>query len=494
MPEELTTEQIWLKALGEELDARQPIVRQLTQYHAGFPAVPEHIDLITEETEYRVLIRQAVTNWPELITDSVEERLEVTGFRFKDKATRDKAWDLWQRNRMDSDSGLVHESTLVTGRAYVLVWAGPDGKAIMVPEDQSTTIVAYDVTTGARVAALRRWFELDRWHATLYFTDRICKYQAIATGDSTPTGGAEAWEKREVDGEDWPLLNPLKQVPVVEFAVNRTLGGYRSDGSIIGHPNPQSRMFGSGAGEYERVLPVIDRINTTTFSCLLATLYASFPVRALIGEPISYVEEEVDDGEGGTKTVKKAVPPFRIAVNRLVQLENPEARMAQLPESNLENYIKAAEAHIRHLAAITKTPPHYLTGHMINVSADAIRAAEAGLISKIYKHQRSLGESWEEVIRLGLAVEGAAELPSDERAETRWKNPESRSMAERADAASKLKDLLPAEGIWEYVLQATPQQIESWSANGGGPSLEVVTTPGGPRVTPVPEPEPEPTE
>lgn len=471
------TQKAWLKKLNDELDTRQAPVQKLEEYHAGFPAVPEHVRLVVEEAEYRVLMRQSVTNWPELITDSVDERLEVTGFKFGAGDQLDKsAWELWQRNNLDSDAGLIHQAALVCGRAFVIVWAGKDGPSI-VPEHASTTVVAYDVTTGERTAALRRWFQDGYCYATLYLPDALYKYRSKAKTESAPT--SDQWEPREVEGEVWPLNNPLEVVPVVEFAVNRSLGGYTL-GTRLDKPAAQSREFGSGAGEYERVLPVVDRINTTTFSLLLAQLYASFPVRALIGEPIKY--EEVKDEDGEPTGEEKALPPFRIAVNRLVQLENPDAKLQQLPESDLENYIKSAEASIRHLAAITKTPPHYLLGEMVNLSADAIRAAEAGLVSKIYKHQRTLGESWEEVIRLALAVEGTAKLEDGQSAETLWKNPESRSMAERADAASKLKDLLPAEAVWEAVLQATPQQVAKWSSNGGPPAPAAPDEPPNPQL------------
>jgi hypothetical protein len=55
-------------------------------------------------------------------------------------------------------------------------------------------------------------------------------------------------------------------------------------------------------------------------------------------------------------------------------------------------------------------------------------------------------------------------LPSS--AELQWKDHESRSLAERADAATKLKDILPASAIMERVLNATPTEIARWEAQG----------------------------
>lgn len=481
----------WLMKLNAELDRRLPMVTRLDNYHAGYPAVPEHVSEIQMEPEYRVLLKQAVTNWPELIVDSVEERLEVVGFDFGERRLSDEAWDVWQRSGLDEAADLVHEAALVNGRAYAIVWTAEDDETPeIIPEHASTCVVAYERgSRRRRAAALRRWYEDERWHCALYLPDEVYKFRASQEGNTIPkgyrgdVGGASyTWEMWEEPGdEDWPLENPLGVVPVVEFAVNRTLSLKTSNASVTGDPQMVPPEFGAAFGEYERVLPVIDRINTTIFAGLLSQAWTSFPVRALIGHPIKY--EQQLDGEGNPvtggdgKPIMKAVEPFRVAVNRLIQIENPQGKLTQLPEAQLDNFTKFAEAHIRHLSAITRTPAHYLLGEMVNLSADAIRAAEAGLISKVRKHHRSLGESWEEVERLALAIKldrDPAQLAPA--ASTRWKDPESRSMAERADAVSKLKDVLPAEALMEKVLQATPQEIAQWNAQGAMSALLAAAT------------------
>lgn len=450
----------WLGALNDELDRRTPKLARLDRYHDGDHPPPNHIRRIRAETEYQELLDQAVTNWPELIVASVEQRLAVTGFRFGDAKADADIWEIWQRNSLDARSGLVHEAALVNGRAYAIVWTDDSGKlAKITPEHASTTVVAYATDGVTRTAALRRWRDDMRWYCTLYLPDGLYKFQGPEKIMALPD--KSKWERREVSGEDWPLRNPLGVVPVVEFAVNRSL---------------RPAAFGTGCGEFERVTPIIDRINTTIFAGLLAQAYASFPVRALIGVEPGY-ERRVDSSgepildENDEEIMDPVSPIENLAVDRLITLEDPDAKLVSLPESNLENYIKAVESHVRHLAAITQTPAHYLLGQMVNLSADAIRAAEAGLISKVSRHKIDLGEPWEEVMRLALR----AQDPKDARAfqtdaETLWKDSESRSLAEQADAATKLKDVLPQSAIWERVLQASPQEITRWrtqDAEGG---------------------------
>ena len=467
----------WLTKLNDELTARDSMTRKLDRYHAGYPDVPEHVAQIKAEPEYRVLLRQAVTNWPELIVASRQERLEVTGFDFGSRSADDAAWDLWQRNGLDADSAMVHEAALVAGRSYVIVWAGPNDTVEIVPEHAGTTIVAYSMPSGReRAAALRRWHDGNRWCATLYLPNGIYKFEAADEGQTLPA--ADTWEKREVPSEPWPLENPLNVVPVVEFSANRTLNPYRSRPlQTSWEPRLQSREFGYTArGEFEGVIPIIDRINTTIFNGLLAMAWSSFPVRALIGDPIR--REPKTDSEGNVVTddagepVMEAVAPFQVAINRLIQIENPDGKLVQLPEANLKNFIDFGESHIRHLAAITKTPAHYLLGQMVNISADAIRAAEAALISTVRgSHHVTFGEGWEEVMRLAAAVAGESELAGVADARTQWRDPESRSMSERADAALKLKDILPWQALAEKVLQATPQEVNRWAAERSSDGL-----------------------
>jgi hypothetical protein len=436
----------WLQVLNEELDDRIPDLNRMEDYYEGEHAPPNHVRELKVESEWRVLTKQASTNWPALIVDSVEERMEVTGFRFGDTDQTDEdVWNIWQKNNLDADSALVHKAALSgIGRSYVIVWADEAGNAQIIPEHASTTVVAYDPQQPRRrLAGLRRWREGKFWYCTVYLPEGLFKFQTEHES-SLPRG--DNWVRREVPDEPWPLPNPLRVVPIVEVQVNRRL---------------KPGMFGETEGEFETVIPICDRINTTIFAGMLAQAYAAWPVRALIGSPLQ-LDENGDP-----------VAPFSLSVDRLVQIENPDAKLQQLPESDLSNYVRFAEMHIRHLAAVTKTPAHYLLGDtMANLSADAIRASEAGLISKVRRHMVTTGEAWEAVMRLALQVEN----PGDPRslavsAEVKWRDPESRSQAEQADAAVKLATILPWQAIAEKILGATPQEVAQWEAQKASDQL-----------------------
>jgi hypothetical protein len=272
--------------------------------------------------------------------------------------------------------------------------------------------------------------------ATLYLPNAIYKYRKSGayTGalplwtpaSYTSLGG---WEPRRVRGEDFPLRNPLGVVPVVPL-VNRP------------------RLLAGGESELKQVIPVQDAVNKLVADMLIASEFASFRQRWGTG-----IEIPVDPETG------KPVEPFNAGVGRVWISDKADARFGDFEATDLENYVKAIEMLVQHVASQTRTPPHYfyLKGNF--PSGESIKAAETGLVAKASRKMVSFGEGWEEVIRLAFRVAGdsRAEIM---KSETIWKDPESRSESEHIDAVLKKKALnVPDEQLWEDA-GYTPVQIE----------------------------------
>lgn len=420
-------------ALAAELDKRTAVAERIRPYDEGGSPIPEAVVRGNVTTAYRILMGMADAPWGSLVVDSVLDRLEVSGIRTGDQALDEQLWEIWQANRLDSESKLAHRSALLDGRAHALVWAGGDQPMVSL-DDTTQMIVSYiEGSRHLRTAALRRWVDgSDTTYATLYRADGIYKFVA----EKERHGSSTRWKRREVADELWPLANPLGIVPVVELAVNRKL---------------KPGEFPYARGEFEHATGLLDRINLLTFVGLIVALWMGFPLRGVLGAQVL----RDDDGN--------ALPPFDAAADKVWQLEDPDAKIAEFQAADRKNLSIFAE--LDQLAVITKTPRHYfpLEQGMSNISADAIRASEGGLHAKVTSHKSTLGESWEEVLRIAGKI-GEVDVPQG--AELVWKDHESRSMAERADAASKLKDILPAGAIMEKVLNATPSEIARWESQG----------------------------
>lgn len=409
----------WLHRLNRELDERQLALHGYEQYYRG-----DH-PLAFASRKFRDafggLLDSFSDNFCSLVVDATRERLNVEGFRLGQNQEGDRdAWRLWQANDLDAESQIAHTVALVKTRCPVLVAPDPDSDLPRISvEDPEQTVVAYRPgNRRARTAALKRWMDDDGYRlATLYLPDRIEKYRSASAyrGIVTQT----AWVARDDDG---PAVepNPLGVVPMLEL-VNRPLLG------------------GDGESELEAVIPIQNAINKLAADMLVASEFGAFRQRWVTG-----IDIPTDPQTG------QPVEPFKSAVDRLWAIKSKDARFGEFEQTDLRIFGEVIELFTQHIAFITRTPAHYISkGNGNPPSGESLKSAETGLVAKVRDKMRFFGETWEGVIRLAFALQGdprAAIFDS----ETIWRDPESRSESEHADAIIKLKALnLPDEFLWE---------------------------------------------
>jgi hypothetical protein len=370
---------------------------------------------------FRRLLKMSRANYMELVVDALVGRLEVAGFQDVDGDSDDQAWALWQDNNLDGGSQLCFLEAAIRGSSYLLV--SPDGDGFRITPEHPTQVIteALPGSSGELAAALKLW--MDDWTGrlccTLYLPGNIYKFDA----PEPISGGKPVWGRREVKGEEWGGKNALGDVPFGELS-NRP------------------RMLKPGASELRSVTGIQDRINKTIADRMMTQEFAAFPQKWVTGMEIPQDENGQD------------IEPFDVAVNKILIAEENGAKFGQFAAADLTGYLKGKEADVHDIAAITSTPPHYLLGSMVNLSAEALKAAEAGLIHKIYQRRRFLEEGLERTMRLAGIASSQARIV--------WKSPEWRTEGELVDALMKMSSLgVPREVLWER-WGATPQEIERW--------------------------------
>lgn len=453
------------KRLMNELDKRcrgvapRPGVTLLERYYDGDHPLPDPPRAMDQEAFaeakqlFRALAKMGKTNWVRMIARAPAERLIVQGFRFGKATTPDDdARRLWQGNHLDADSQLLHDTVFSTGQGYGLVWPKvwppePGVLPDMTFEHPSEMIVAYAAgSRRRRIAALKRWTAEDgRIYATLYTPFWVFKWQTrsanpgygLAMGDTN-------WDQRigaadlDVPGGPWPLPNPLGEVSVVEFAINTGL---------------RARPFGGGVAEFEPVLPIQDRINKTVFDRLVTGQSQAFRQRAVMGwEPPKDPETNLPDARAS----------FRASQSALWTFADKDVKAFEFSQADFTHFIKGHESDVNAMAAITQTPPHYLLGAMVNISGDAMAAAESGHVSKVEAHAVVLGEPHEEFMRLGLKAYGSSSA-EDEQLQVMWADIERRSWSMKIDGLVKLRSLnVPEEETWAMVPGVTAIDVTRW--------------------------------
>jgi hypothetical protein len=384
-------------------------------------------------------------NWCQVIVDSTLERLMPMAFRLDDGSLDSVAWDSWRRNECDVEIGLALLESLISGRSYALVWR-PDGPDTEITFYDATSAIVEYVPGKRRVRryGLITWTDDARENVTLFTADRVFKF-------SRPLSHAARYEHVDsniavMGGSAWALdaemPNPLKVVPLVAFE-NR------------------ARLQGKPVSEIANVAPLQDTVNTLWAHLLTNSDALAVPARVVTG--MDRPTREITDDEGEVVGEEDLpLEPYRS--NRLLWLESESAGIAEFSAADLTNYTNVIGTAVQHIAAQTRTPPHYLLGQVVNISADALAAAESGLVAKVTERQRFFGASLRELMRLDALAKGdTSRADALALGSVVWRDPQFRSDAQYADALTKLKAInVPDEALWERIPGVTPDEIERW--------------------------------
>lgn len=431
----------WLEFLNKKLDEQWRCIEEFDDYYNG-----EH-KLSFATAKFREAFARyfppMANNWMKLVVDAPTSRLKVMGFRMNpdpnkpdwDQVADEDAWGFWQANSMDMVSRMVHLDAIKLSIAHVMVSPPTpenNDKPLITPEHPSQCYVYLDpANRRRRLAAIKRWVdEIDeKAYATIYLPDEIIKFESV---EKWKVGKKISWRRRS---DDPGGKNPIGVVPIIpiENTPDMTWGG-RSD--------------------LEVAIPIQDAINKLCLDMQVSSEYHAFPQRYATGW------ETATDANGKPLTAREV--EVATGQSRMIRAQSPETKFGQFAPGDVNNYIVPIEMYVDHLAAMTQTPAYYLKGKMANMSADALHAADAGLVDRcMAKIEGGFSDGWEEVIRTAFLADGDKERGKAFMAEAIWDDPETKSLAQVTDAAVKWRTQLsvPLEVCWQ-LLGFSPQQIQ----------------------------------
>lgn len=417
-----------VETLEKELTARVGDIDTYKAYYRGEQALKFASDEFRKYHGARY--KDFSDNWVQVVSDSPVERMTVTGIKPYGADQADaESMRVWQVNGLDADSQLGFLGSVMSARSFALVWGDPDDDEtpVVTFEDASSCIVAYEPgSRRKRRAALRRWQDGDKFMAVLYLPDEVWKFErplegAVKTEDMASVDTQlNAWRPREMRDEPNPQPNPMGVVPVVELP-NRPLLA----------DDPISDVAG--------VVPMQDAVNLLWAQLFTASDYAAFPQRVVLGAERPMIPIL---NEAGDVIAEKPLDLEKLAADRIAFITGENAKIAEWTAANLEAYTKVIEVAVGHIAAQTRTPQHYLIGRMANLSADALLAAETGLVKRVEEKQLWYGQALRELFALIALAQGDDEKAKSLRAGYMlWADAESRSQAQLADALLKLKQI-----------------------------------------------------
>lgn len=420
-----------LARLYVKLGKRKSRIKTWSDYYNGeHPLKFASPEFSTQSGE---LFKGFSDNWCQTIPDAIAERLMPMAFRLENGSLDAAAWKAWRRNECDVEVSLAFLEALITGRSYALVWKPNGVETEITFQDATSAVVEYKPgTRRERAAGMTVWIDGNQERVTLFYPEKVHWF----TRDVHQAGSAAEWREAET------MANPLGVVPLVPLE-NR------------------ARLHGRPISEIANVIPLQDTVNTLWAHLMTASDQLALPARAVLG--MDRPTREILDAEGEV-IGEEDLPIDRFRSDRLLWLEREGASIAEFSAADLTNYTNVIEVAVQHIAAQTRTPPSYLTGEMVNVSADALIASEAGLVSKVQERQRFFGASLREVMRLeALASGDTARAEALRLGSVVWRDAQFRSEAQYADALTKYKAInVPDEALWERIPGVQPDEVERW--------------------------------
>jgi hypothetical protein len=410
------------QARTNHYDRRGNLVRglgSLDAYYEGTQRI-EQIGLAVPPELERFLV---IVNWPRIAVDSVEERLDVEGFRLPDVGEADDdLWAVWQANGLDEESQLAHQDALALRRSYVCIGAGDAGPDVEDDSrDRSVPLVTVE-SPFEMIHEIDPRTRLPRAVAKVY-RDGQDKLGTLYLPDVTiwlewGTGPLRGWG--EVDRDE----HGLGVVPVVPL-VNRARTAQRY-----------------GVSEMSDVILLADAAARALTDAQVATEVMAIPQRWAAGMK----KDDFIDTDG------KALTTWEAYFGAVWSSQDAQAKFGQFSAADLSNFKTIVDHYATLVAGVTGLPMRYLGSNTANPpSADAIRADEARLVKRAERRQRAWGGSWERVMRIVKRIQDGEWNPELARMETLWRDASTPTQAQTADAVQKKFSvgLLPLEGAWE---------------------------------------------
>lgn len=408
-----------LEALLRQIDTRQVSIWQADSYYRG----SQPLAFLSPEARKQLgdRLTSLNANYPRLATDSLAERLQVTGFT-RGGESLGEVWAAWTRSGMATRSREAILEALTVGQAFLLVWTDASGRPVVTVESPREMTITRDPLTGEITEAVKRWRGSDGFaHAVHYGPDQISVYRGpeVPVGGIVPNSGYALSES---------IPNPLGVVPVADLT--------NSEGFADTEGTPESRQ----------IWGLTDALAKILSDSMVASEAAALPRRWATGVQLQF------DAEGNL------IPPFNTQPGNVWLSETAETKFGQFAEPSLQSYGSHVEMLIRQIGAISGLPDHLVgIAGTDPSSAEQIRASESSLVARSYQRQARFAAGFAKAAGLVEAILTNG-VPAD--IETVWKSPESRTYAQEADAASKLVQagILPLEVAWRQ-LGYSPSEI-----------------------------------
>ena len=223
---------------------------------------------------------------------------------------------------------------------------------------------------------------------------------------------------------------PSRRVPILHFA------------------NRYENYSETGESEIRAAIPLQDVYNRTLHSMVMASEFSAFRIAWSIGmeidvngiTPGAVLNLLLKDASGN---VINEPTPEMLAFLQAV-------KVGQFESTDLAQYINELDKVVREISQVTQTPIYGVTADG-NLSGEALKQLEIGLIGKIQRFQRQNTDSIRELIELTAEIQnafntGLGSAPVIDTVAVTWSSPEILDVTSQIAALTSMRTQAP--GLW----------------------------------------------
>ena len=341
-----------------------------------------------------------------------------------------KAWmeETLGRNDFDAAQSLWYRGAIRDGDSFVMVDPNTLLWSAEPAYDGFSGIVSiFDTMSRKAIWACKLWSEADT--ADIAGDEngmskiKLIVYQPNAISSWT---GSENGSQVEVDegSTSWPL----GKIPIVKFS------------------NQLDSYTNYGESELRPAIPLQDVLNRTIHSMVMASEFTAFSILWSIG-----FELDVDGIVPGAvlNLVLKAEDGKIITNPTTEQLEFIKAaRVGQFQGADISQYTNQIDKVVQQISHITATPMYGVTTQG-NLSGEALKQLEIGLLGKVERFQHQNTDAIKELIELTAMMQNGFDsteggiAPDFDMVHVIWKSPEILDVNSRIATLTALREKAP---------------------------------------------------
>lgn len=444
------------RGYAELLDSQDGYLRAAAYAKGASPEVFSNESLVAllnlDSTDYQL-------NYSGIPVKLLSERVNYESARvLEDPDATDRITDIWEANEMPLEIQHFHRDAFMYGDNYTLVWLDDNDEVDICPVSPLETRMIYaDKDQRKKEYAIRAWEDFDELgqeviRANLYYFDRIEKYVAVKKQEQAKM----IWEVFEVEGEDFPLFHDFGEIPIF-------------------HARPAGRPYGTP--EHIDAYGAQDAIVKFTVSLMETVDFMAFPQRVILRNTkangsveggLSKLGGKPETGTRNTGSTLKASP------RTILELDGDS--FGQFDPADAKAFTESVDHFVKGMADVCRIDMrHFSSVGGQHPSADALRAADAPLRSRIAARQKALGAFWSDVLTFVLKLDG---IEIDSKIEVHWAPQEIDNLKELTDMVIALikEGQMPVRAAYRY-LGITDEEMDAMGIPKLVPLVEEATAP-----------------